>query len=300
MVAEPTSAGARRTLERMDEPTTQRAGLPSRTERPAPAAAASRTGLFKFITREPLAAKVPEITVLFWVIKILTTAMGEAISDYFAVTSVAVGAVVEVLMIVVALWLQLRAPRYQAAKYWALAGAIATFGTGVSDTLHKGFGIPYLGTTVLWAVVLAAIFVVWYRSEKTLSIHSIYTSRREEYYWATVFATFALGTALGDLTATVVHLGYLGSGILFSGIICVPFIAWRFFHVDAVLAFWVAYVTTRPLGASYADYLSKPRAQSGADFGDAATALVLVVAVIVLVAWVAVRRTDIQREDALV
>jgi uncharacterized membrane-anchored protein len=260
-------------------------------------AGAERTGLLKVLTREPLAAKVPEITALFWVVKILTTAMGEAISDYFAVTSVALGAVVEVGLMAVALWAQLRAPRYNAGRYWLLAGAIAIFGTGVSDTLHKGFGIPYLGTTILWAVVLAAIFAYWYRSERTLSIHSIVTSRREEYYWATVFATFALGTALGDFTATALHLGYLGSGILFGGVICVPLIAWRAFGANPVLSFWAAYVTTRPLGASFADYLSKPRSASGTDFGDAATAIVFLVAVVGLVAYMGLRGHGVQQQE---
>ena len=161
---------------------------------------------------EPLAAKVPEITFLFWVIKILTTCGGEAVSDYLAQGNRLVGAVVEVGLMAIALVWQFRTRRYTAVAYWFLAYAIAIFGTGVSDALHLFVGIPYAGTTLLWAVVLALVFWLWYRSEGTLSIHSILTRRREAYYWAVVFATFALGTALGDFTATVLGLGYLASG----------------------------------------------------------------------------------------
>src|SRR5580700_5857971 len=171
---------------------------------------------------EPLAAKVPEITFLFWVIKILTTCGGEAVSDYLAQGNRQVGGVVEVGLLVIGLAWQFSTRRYTAAAYWFLAYAIAIFGTGVSDTLHLTFGLPYAATTILWAVVLAAVFWFWYRSEGTLSIHSITTRRRECFYWATVFATFALGTALGDFTATTLALGYLGSVVLFAVIIAIP------------------------------------------------------------------------------
>jgi uncharacterized membrane-anchored protein len=242
----------------------------------------------------PLAAKVPEIGVMFWIVKLLTTAGGEATSDYLGDHNVAVGAAVELLVVAVAFWLQLRTRRYVAAAYWFLALAIAIFGTGVSDTLHLVVGIPYGGTTLLWAAVLAGIFWRWHRSEGTLSIHSITTQRRELYYWATVFATFALGTALGDFTAAVVNLGYLGSGVLFGVLILVPALAWWRLRLDAVAAFWCAYVLTRPLGASFADYISKPPRISGAGFGDGPTSAVFLVAIVAGVAWLAVTRRDIQ------
>ncbi len=249
--------------------------------------------------RESLGTKVPEkITVLFWVIKLLTTAGGEATSDYLALHGDLVAGVVEVFIFVVALWLQFRTRRYVAAAYWFLALAIAIFGTGVADAMHLIVGIPYAGTTVLWAVVLAVIFWLWHRSEGTLSIHSITTHRREVYYWATVFATFALGTALGDFTATALHLGYLASGIGFAFIIMIPAIAWRGFGLNSVVAFWFAYVVTRPLGASFADYFSKPHALSGVGFGDGPTAAVALVAIAVLVAYVAVTRPDVQKPAA--
>lgn len=248
------------------------------------------------ITQEPLAAKVPEITALFWVIKLLTTAAGEATSDFLA-HNIAIGAVVEIALIVVAAWLQFRTRRYFAPAYWFLALAIATTGTGAADTMHLTFGIPYAGTTAFWAIVLAAIFWRWYRSEGTLSIHSITTSRREVYYWATVFATFALGTAVGDLTATPLHLGYLTSAIVFTLAILVPAIAWWRFGLNAIVGFWTAYVLTRPIGASLADYVSKRHNISGANFGDFPTAAVAVIAVAILVAYVTVTRIDIQQLD---
>jgi uncharacterized membrane-anchored protein len=243
---------------------------------------------------EPVAAKVPEITLAFWVIKLLTTAGGEATSDYLSLGSHVTGAAVEIGLLAIGLIWQFRVRRYTAAAYWFLAYAIAIFGTGVSDTMHLVVGIPYAGTTLLWAIVLAGIFTAWYRSERTLSIHSIFTRRREMFYWATVFATFALGTALGDFTAVSLHLGYLSSVVLFFVIIMIPAIAWRGFRLNAVVAFWSAYVVTRPLGASVADYVSKARSISGLGFGDGRTALIATVAVAIGVAYLAISRTDIQ------
>jgi len=246
---------------------------------------------------EPVAAKVPEITFLFWVIKILTTAGGEATSDYLALDlgSRLEAGCIEAGIFVVALVWQFRTRRYVAAAYWLLAYAIAIFGTGVADALHLFVGIPYAGTTVLWAVVLAVIFWLWHRGEHTLSIHSIFTQRREIYYWAVVFATFALGTALGDFTATSLHLGYLASGIMFFLVILIPALAWSRFGLNPVVAFWFAYVVTRPLGASFADYFSKPHALSGANYGDATVAVITTLLVAALVGYLTVTRHDIQR-----
>ena len=263
----------------------------------AAAARASESELSKALdrwVRQPVAAKVPEIISLFWVIKILTTAGGEATSDYLKTLGNIRGGGVEVALFVIGLALQFATRRYRALSYWFLAYAIAIFGTGVSDFLYLDVGIPYGGTTVLWAVVLIAVFWVWHHSEGTLSIHSITTRRREVFYWATVFATFALGTALGDFTATALALGYLASGILFSIIILIPAVArWRL-GLNGVAAFWFAYVVTRPLGASFADYISKARNLSGIGFGDGQTALVFTAAVVVLVLYLTIFRPDIQ------
>jgi uncharacterized membrane-anchored protein len=244
---------------------------------------------------EPLGTKVPEITFMFWVAKLLTTAGGEATSDYLALHGNVVAGAVEVCLFIIGLIWQFRTRRYSAVAYWFFAYSIAIFGTGVSDTLHIIVGIPYAGTTAGWAVVLAVIFWRWHRSEGTLSIHSITSTRRELFYWATVFATFALGTALGDFTATALGLGYLASGILFGVVILIPAVAWSAFRLNAVVAFWFAYVVTRPLGASFADYVSKPHNISGINLGDGPTALVALIAVAILVAILAITRYDVQR-----
>ena len=237
-----------------------------------PVAASGQVPLVGRIFPAPVAAKVPEVIFLFWVVKILTTAGGEATSDYLRIYGNIKGGGTEVGLFVVGLVLQFGTRRYRAFAYWFLAFAIAIFGTGVSDFLHLDVGIPYAGTTLLWAVILAAIFWLWQRSEGTLSIHSITTQRREAFYWATVFATFALGTALGDFTATSLHLGYLASGILFGVVILLPALAWWRFGLNSIAAFWMSYVVTRPLGASFADYISKPHNLSGINFGDGPTA----------------------------
>ena len=256
-----------------------------------PAPPARRDRLFP----EPVAAKVPEIIFLFWVVKILTTCGGEAVSDYLATGNRLIGGAVEAGLFAIALVWQFRTRRYVAAAYWSLAYAIAIFGTGVSDALHLFVGIPYAGTTLLWAVVLALTFWLWHRSEGTLSIHSIVTRKREMYYWAVVFATFALGTALGDFTASVVGLGYLASGIMFFFIILIPAVAWWRFGLNAVVAFWFAYVVTRPLGASFADYIGRPQSLSGLGFGSGRLAVIVTITVACLVGYLAVTRRDIQR-----
>jgi uncharacterized membrane-anchored protein len=244
--------------------------------------------------REPLAAKVPEITALFWVVKILTTGMGEATSDFLAKGNLVVAGVAGFAGFAVALWLQFRVRRYIAVVYWFAVAMVAVFGTMAADGLHVGLGVPYIVTTVFYAGVLAAVFFLWHRSEGTLSIHSIVTRRRETYYWLAVLATFALGTATGDLTAFVLHLGFLASGLMFTGLILIPALAWWRFGLNEIVAFWWAYVLTRPLGASFADWLSKPHALHGLDFGDGQVAAVATVIIALLVGYVAVTRNDIQ------
>ncbi len=264
-----------------------------RPDEQAPAAG-GQLPLIGRIFPAPVAAKVPEVIFLFWVVKILTTAGGEATSDFLRIYGNIRGGATEVGLFVVGLVWQFGTRQYRAFAYWFLAFAIAIFGTGVSDFLHLDVGIPYAGTTLLWAVILAAIFWVWQRSEGTLSIHSITTQRREAFYWAVVFATFALGTALGDFTATSLHLGYLASGILFGVVILLPALGWKGFGLNSIAAFWMSYVLTRPLGASFADYISKPHYLSGIKFGDGPTAIVFAIAVFVLVAYLAIARPDIQ------
>jgi len=244
----------------------------------------------------PLAAKVPEVIALFWAVKILTTAGGEATSDYLKHYGNFGAAGIEIALILAGLAWQLSTRRYQAFAYWFLAYAIATTGTGVADFMHLDAHIPYAGTTILWGIVLALVFWGWQRSEGTLSIHSITIQRREAFYWATVFATFALGTALGDLTAITFEWGYLASGIVFTVIILIPAFAKVQFGLNGIAAFWMSYVVTRPLGASFADWISKPVKATGLGFGDGPTAVLFAIAVFVFVAYLAIARPDIQTE----
>jgi uncharacterized membrane-anchored protein len=237
--------------------------------------------------RGPLLAKVPEITALFWVVKILTTGMGEATSDYLAFTSLALAAVVGGVGLLVAMAWQFRTPVYRAVPYWSAVAMVAVTGTMAADFLHRFLGISYVVTTPFCGLVLAVVLAWWWRSEATLSIHSITTRRRELFYWATVMATFAFGTAAGDLTAASLGLGYLKSGLLFGAMILVPLVAWRL-GLNAVVAFWTAYILTRPLGASFADWFAKPVSRTGLGYGDGPVTLVLVMAIVVLVGWMAV------------
>ena len=246
---------------------------------------------------EPVAAKVPEVTALFWVVKISTTAAGEALSDWFGTKhTIKWGFWIDIFMFLTALYFQFAARRYSAWRYWYLALAIATAGTGVADTMHLVLNLPYAVTSAFWLIVVAACFYLWNRSEHTLDFHSITTNRREKYYWALVFATFSLGTAVGDFAATTLGLGYLASAAFFCGIILIPWVGWKFLNWNAVFAFWFAYVITRPIGASFADYLSKGHDISGANFGNWQTALLFTAVVVALVAYTAKARYDIQPE----
>jgi uncharacterized membrane-anchored protein len=246
--------------------------------------------------REPIAAKVPEITALFWVIKILTTGMGESTSDFLGNVSNLLWAVVGITGFVVAMWLQLRVRRYVAPIYWFAVVMVAIVGTRAADLLHNQIGIPFWGSTALYAVLVALVFCLWHRVEGTLSIHSIVTRRRERFYWLTVLLTFALGTAAGDWTAASLRLGYLPSGIMFLIIIALPAIAWWRWRLNEIATFWFAYVLTRPLGASFADWLGKPIGGSGGGrgLGDGTVSAVATVAIVALVAYVAVAKNDIQ------
>ena len=247
---------------------------------------------------EPLAPKVPEITALFWVIKILTTGMGEAMSDYLGNLFLPLAAVVGVGGFWYAMRIQLRARTYRAPVYWTAVMMVAIFGTMVADGLRDGAGLSYGVTTPFFAALVAAIFYLWHRSEGTLSIHSITTRRRESFYWAAVLATFALGTAAGDLTAISLGLGFLDSAFLFAAIIAVPALGWWRFGLNPTLAFWSAYVVTRPLGASFADWFGKPSSQTGIGLGDGVVSGLALVVFAALVAWVAVRKNDIQRTES--
>ena len=243
---------------------------------------------------QPGALRVPQITAYFWIVKGLSTAMGESTSDYLVHTIHPVPAVcLGFVCFVGALVLQFSRHRYLAWTYWLTVVMVGVFGTMAADVLHVGLGVPYAVSAPLFAVTLAAVFVTWQRVEKTLSIHSVDSPRREAFYWAAVVATFALGTASGDLTAITLHLGYFFSALLFAGVIAIPAIGYRWAHLNPILAFWFAYVVTRPLGASFADGLGKPTIVGGLGWSAGLVSLGFTTLIVCFVAYLAVTRADV-------
>lgn len=244
-----------------------------------------------------LLSMVPQITLLFWIIKIITTGMGESASDWLLNQGEGLpglglpGAlIIDAGLFIVAFVLQFTVRRYIPAVYWLTVVAVAVVGTVVADVMHFFIGVPLWATTTLYAVVIAVNFALWHRSEGTLSIHSIHTRRRQVYYWVAVFFTFALGTALGDLSASVPNLGFFGSIFVFLVLILVPAVLHLRFHVNAVFTFWFAYILTRPLGASIADWLAVAPDEGGLGFGAGPVTWVATALIVVLVAYVSLRR----------
>jgi uncharacterized membrane-anchored protein len=241
--------------------------------------------------------KVPEITVYFWIIKLLSTAMGESTSDYLVYqinpyVAVALGCI----GLAAALLLQLLLRRYIAWVYWLAVVMVAIFGTMAADVTFVVLHISHLVATICFSAALAIIFATWYASEKTLSIHTVYRGRRELFYWATVIATFALGTAAGDLTASTLGLGYFPSMVLFAILFALPGLAYWRFGLNEIVAFWFAYILTRPLGASFADWLGKPYL-GGLGLGDAKVSVVLAILIIVFVGYLTVTHKDMKGEQ---
>lgn len=237
--------------------------------------------------------KVPEITIYFWIIKLLTTAMGEVTSDYLVhhfnpIFAVGLGGI----GLTIALILQFLARRYVAGIYWLTVAMVAIFGTMAADVLHIGLGIPYLISSIFFAIVLVIIFLIWYQKEKTLSIHSINTPIRELFYWTTVMATFALGTAAGDMTATTMGFGYFSSGILFIALISLPALAYFLLGLNEVVAFWIAYILTRPLGASFADWVGRSHSLGGLGVGTGSVSIVLLILIVCFVCYLTITRID--------
>jgi uncharacterized membrane-anchored protein len=241
--------------------------------------------------------KVPEITVFFWIIKVLTTGMGEVFSDYLvqhinpliAVPLAGIG-------LVATLVLQFSVRRYVAWIYWLVVVMVSIFGTMAADVVHVVLGIPYLVSTTFFVVALTSIFVIWYAIEKTLSIHSIYTRRREAFYWFTVLGTFALGTAAGDMTASTMHLGYFSSGLLFAVLLAMPALGYWLFGLNEIFAFWFAYIMTRPVGASFSDWISVSHSRGGLGLGTGSVSLGLTMMILVLVGYLTVTRRDVKDE----
>jgi uncharacterized membrane-anchored protein len=250
--------------------------------------------------------KVPQITLLFWIVKILTTAVGESTSDFLVKTiNPEIAVMIGFVAFVGALALQFSVRKYNAWIYWFAVSMVAVFGTMMADVLHIGLGIPYIVSTTFFALALVVIFILWYVVEKTLSIHSIDTPRREMFYWLTVVTTFALGTAAGDMTASTLGLGYLTSGILFAALIgivaVVHFIAKSFVEAEhhrqsrnAVVAFWLAYILTRPLGASFADWFGKSPSIGGLGWGDGTVSIMLAILIVGFVAYLSFTHVDVE------
>ena len=254
--------------------------------------------------------KVPEVTIFFWIVKVLTTAVGESTSDYLVhVMNPAIAVLIGAVGFVIAMIWQFSVRRYIALVYWFAVAMVAVFGTMAADVLHIGFGIPYLYSTIFFAIMLCIIFTFWYFTEGTLSIHSIYTRRREQFYWATVCVTFALGTAAGDMAAITLKLGYLAAGIWF-GIVIVLIAAAHFVtkvlvgrrrsSVNAVLAFWLAYIFTRPLGASFADWMGKAQAGGGLGWGDGTVTIGLTILIALCVGYLSVTHIDVKEENLVI
>ncbi len=245
--------------------------------------------------RRRLFTKVPEVTIWFWIIKILCTTVGESFADFLNVnlnwglttTSIALGAAFVVVLVI-----QMALPRYVPAVYWATVVLVSVFGTLVTDNLTDNLGVPLEVSTVVFAVLLGVVFLAWYLSEGTLSIHSIYTRRREAFYWLAILVTFALGTAAGDLVSEGLGVGYLGTGLLCAGLIAVITIGWRL-GLNAVLAFWLAYILTRPLGASLGDFLAQPTDNGGLGLGVTVTSIIFLTAIVLVVVYLTIRKPDV-------
>lgn len=239
--------------------------------------------------------KVPQITVFFWIIKVLCTTVGETASDFLNVnlgfglvgTSIVTG-----ILLTVVLFLQFKSNRYIPGIYWLTVVLISIFGTLVTDNMTDAMGIPLEVSTIVFTIALAATFAIWYSKEKTLSIHSVFTTRREAFYWLTILFTFALGTASGDLMAESLGLGYLVTGFIVIGVVIAVLIAWRL-GLDSVLAFWIVYIMTRPLGASLGDYLSQSPKFGGLGLGATVTSGIFLLAILLTVIYLAISKKDL-------
>jgi uncharacterized membrane-anchored protein len=237
--------------------------------------------------------KVPEVTLAFWIIKIMSTTVGETGADYLAVhvgLGTAVTGAVMAVLLAAALFLQMRARRYVPWIYWLTVVLISVVGTQITDALTDGLGVSLYVSTIAFAAALAAIFAVWYAVERTLSIHTIVTTRREQFYWWAILFTFALGTAAGDLATEALGLGF-NLGVLVFGALIAVIAGAYYLGANAVLTFWLAYILTRPLGASLGDLLSQAREYGGLGFGTVYTSLCFLIVIVALVALLSLRRS---------
>ena len=240
--------------------------------------------------------KVPQITLYFWVIKVLCTTVGETASDYLS-DNVGLGLTkttfITGALLIATLIFQFRSRKYVPGIYWLGVVLISVVGTQITDNLTDNLGVSLVISTIAFALALALAFATWFASERTLSIHTIFTTRREAFYWLAVLFTFALGTAAGDLTAERLNLGYWVSAVMFGGFIAAVAVAHYRFALNAVAAFWIAYILTRPLGASLGDFLSQPRADGGLGLGTTATSFLFLAAILIVVVYLTITRKDV-------
>jgi uncharacterized membrane-anchored protein len=239
--------------------------------------------------------KVPEVTLYFWIIKVLCTTVGETASDYLDGTlnlGLTNTTYITGTVLIVTLFFQFRSRKYVPGIYWLAVVLISVVGTQITDNLVDNLGVSLVTTTIAFSIALAVTFAAWFWSERTLSIHTIYTTRREAFYWLAILFTFALGTAAGDLAAERLALGYWVSALIFGGIIAAVWVAHVRFNLDAVLAFWIAYILTRPLGASLGDYLSQRRVDGGLALGTTVTSVIFLSAILIVVAYLSITRKD--------
>ena len=248
-------------------------------------------------------SKVPEVTIFFWIIKILCTTVGETFSDFIN-ENLGVGLINTTIIMGIAffivVYLQFRATKYIPGLYWLTVVLISVFGTLVTDNLTDGMGVPLELSTIAFSILLLLTFLFWYLNEKTLSIHSIYTRKREGFYWLTILFTFALGTAVGDLYSEKLGLGYLPTGIIVASIIVCVFLVYKLFKLDAVLAFWAAYIFTRPLGASLGDFLSQPSKYGGLGLGATITSMIFLSAILGIIIFLVITKCDIKPKNEVV
>ena len=239
--------------------------------------------------------KVPAVTLVFWIIKILATTIGETAADVLSTTwhlGLVVTSVIMAVLLVIALAIQVRARRYVPTIYWITVVFISVVGTLISDNLVDNLGVSLVTTTVLFSVALIGVFLWWYASEHTLSVHAISTRRRELFYWGAILFTFSLGTAGGDLLSERLRLGYAVALAVFAAGIAVAYLLYRLRVFNAVLAFWIAYILTRPLGASAGDLLTQPATAGGLGFGRLSVTGVILVCVVALVAYLSIQERD--------
>jgi uncharacterized membrane-anchored protein len=239
--------------------------------------------------------KVPEVTIYFWIIKVLCTTVGETAADYLNVnlnfgltgTSVVTG-----VALAAAFGAQFASRRYVPWRYWVTVALVSIFGTLVTDNLTDRMNVPLEASTIVFSLLLGLTFAAWYATDRTLSVHSIFTRRREAFYWLAVLVSFALGTASGDLIAERLGVGYFRTGLLVTGLIAVTALLWRK-GLNPILSFWIVYIFTRPLGASIGDYLSQSKTAGGLGLGTTTTSFVFLAAILAVVVFLTITRADI-------